>query len=115
MTVPMATALKRSLDLCMAQVDEEQRFRIEMLDLSSKTCDEAKAVLVANGRQREAALKAALADEQERSRKAAEEIATEQFMHPLWAAGGVLGGILLGVLVGGGVVLYYTVVAAPAP
>jgi hypothetical protein len=104
----MSIALKISLDESLAKLDEQKDFCKKRLAIQEDGHDGEVKVLEESCKEKEAALKAALVAEQERAQQAAKETADEQSMHALWAAGGAVGGLLLGAIVGGGLVLYFT-------
>ncbi len=109
MTPDMAIALKTTLDACISQVDAQQAYYNERLGIEETACAKKLSVVEATAKERETLIQNALKAEQERSKQLAEETAKTEAAHWLWAAGGVGVGVLVGIGVTTGALVYVTV------
>lgn len=102
----MAAGLKSSLDEAVAKLDEEKIYCDNRIGLEKQAKVDALKVAADDAAAREALLRKSLADSQKQTRDAAKQTSDEQFMHLVWGAGGIGVGLLVGVVVGGGLVIY---------
>jgi hypothetical protein len=108
MTPSAAAALTSSLNGCLGQVELEQSFREERIEIEKRSCDEKLKVVEDAGKAREALIQKALKAEQERSKQVAAEKAEAEVAQWAWAAGGIGVGILVGAVATVSVIVYAT-------
>jgi hypothetical protein len=106
MTIPMAIAMKAKLDQAVAQIDEEKVFCAEQRSITQQACAKKQQVLKEEAAAREALLRAALVKEQEFSQAQAKAAGEQEMQRYLWAAGGIGAGLVVGVVIGAGGLLY---------
>ena len=107
LSYPLARSLKDNLDRCTATVAEEKRYCDVSLDLARTAEAKRLAVQESEAQSREALLKAALATEQGKEKKMAEENGQQETERWLFAAGGVGAGVLVGLIAGAVLVVVY--------
>jgi hypothetical protein len=111
LTSALAAELAAKLDQCLSQIDVEVANGQKLVKIEQDACAQRVAVVTQTAASREALLKEALQKEQERAQAAAAETAGAEMGQWLWGAGGVAMGLVVGALVGGGAVFYFTTAA----
>lgn len=109
LTTPLAAELAARMQQCLATIDAEKEKAQKLIELEQKTCVDKLAVVERVEKEKQDILKAALKKSQERELDLDEALAQEQANHLLWAVGGAAGGVLLGISLTAGAVLYLTI------
>lgn len=111
LTSTMAAELAAKLDQCLSQVDLEKAHGLDLVKIEQEACTQRVAILEQTAASREALLKEALQKSQKQTQDAAAETAAAETRQLLWGAGGAAVGVLVGAVVTGGLVFYFTTVA----
>lgn len=114
LTSPFAAELAASLDQCLARLDEEKAHGQRLVKIEQEACTQRVQIVTSTAASREALLKEALEKEQKRAQDIAAQTANAEAAQWLWGAGGVGIGVLVGAVVTGGAVFYFTTVN-PSP
>lgn len=111
LTSPLAADLAAKLDQCLSQIDVEKDTAKKLVKAEQDACAARVKVMAETAASREVVLNEALQKAQKQTKDAAAETAGAEMGQWLWGAGGVAGGLVVGALVGGGLVFYFTAVA----
>ena len=106
LSTPVVAELAATLDQCMSTVDAEKANTAAQVAVERKACEARVKVIEDTAKEREAVLKAALDASQAKEREAAAATTDAEIGRYFWAAGGVAAGLVVGIVVGGGVILY---------
>ena len=111
LTSALAAELAAKLDQCLSQVDLEKAHGLDLVKIEQDACAQRTVVAAQTAASREALLKEALQTSQKQTQDAAGETAKAEMGQWLWGAGGAVVGVLVGAVVTGGAVFYFTTVA----
>ncbi len=99
-TTALAIALQTSLDEALGQVTEEREYCENIGEIQGSTMHRMLITEQARAQEREARWREALTTSEEDAKRLAAEGTREENEHVLWAAGGIVGGLVVGVTAG---------------